>query len=103
MKVKVYACRYCDLISTNPHDFIGIALDNSDLLEFGDWVNNQYHRADMLVECLEDALDYDITLRDFLGQLHEVYDRDMQKDIVTLFEDASCDEFYCSEIEIAVN
>ena len=103
MKVKVYACRYCNLISTNPCDFIGIAIDNGDLQSFDDWVTHQYYRADMLVESLEDALDYDITLREFLNQLHENYDSDMQKDIVLLFEDAFCDDFYCSEIEIAVN
>ena len=103
MKVKVYACHYNELISTNPHDFIDIALDNGDLLEFGDWVNSQYCLADMLVECLEEALEEGITLQEFFDQLREEYDRDMQKDIVLLFEDAFCDEFYCSEIEIAVN
>ena len=103
MKIKVYACRYNELISTNPHDFIGVALDNCDLLGFYDWVNNQYGRADMLVECLEEALEEGVTLQEFLNQLHEDYDRDMHKDIALLFEDAFCDDFYCSEIEIAVN
>lgn len=103
MKVKVYACRYNELISTNPHDFIGVALDNGDLLDFGDWVNNQYCLANMLVERLEEALEEGITLQGFFDQLREEYDRDIQKDIILLFEDAFCDEFYCSEIEIAVN
>ena len=103
MKVKVYACRSCELISTNPCDFIGIAIDNGDLLEFDDWVTHQYVKAGLLVESLEDALDYDITLQEFLNQLHKNYDSDMQKDIALLFEDVFCDEYYCSEIEIAVN
>ena len=103
MKVKVYACRYNELISTNPHDFIGGALDNGDLPEFGVWVNNQYCLADMLVECLEEALEEGITLQEFFDQLHEDYDRDLQKDIVILFEDKYNDDFFCDEIEIAVN
>lgn len=103
MKVKVYACRYCDLISTNPNDFIGIALDNEYLLEFNNWVANEYRIAEALVERLEEALEEGITLQEFLDQLHEKYNKDIQSDIVRLFEDVFCDEFYCSEIEIAVN
>lgn len=103
MKVKVYACRYCELISTNPHDFIGIAIENGDLLNFDEWVTHQYYKAEMLMERFEDALTEGITLKKCLDQLHEEHDRDLQNDIVILFEDKYNDDFYCDEIEIAVN
>ena len=103
MKVKVYACRYCELISANPHDFIGTAIESGDLQSFDDWITDEYHRADALVERLEEALEEGITLQEVLNQLHEEYDRDMQRQIVLTFEDAYCDYFYCNEIEIAVS
>ena len=103
MKVKVYACRYCELISTNPHDFIGTAIESGDLQSFDDWVTRQYYRAEMLVERFEEALAEGVTLKECLDQLHEDYDRDLQKDIVILFEDKYNDDFFCDEIEIAVS
>ena len=103
MKVKVYTCRYCELISTNPHDFIGIAIESGDLPSFDAWITHQYYRAEMLIKRFEDALAEGITLKECLYQLHEDYDRDLQKDIVILFEDKYNDDFFCDEIEIAVN
>lgn len=103
MKVKVYACRYNELISTNPHDFIGVAIESGDLQSFDDWITYEYSRAEALVERLEEALEEGITLQEVLNQLHEEYDMEMQRQIVLAFEDAYCDDFYCDEIEIAVS
>lgn len=103
MKVKVYACRYCELISTNPHDFIGTAIESGDLQNFDEWVTHQYYKAGMLMERFEDALAEGITLKECLEQLHEEHDRDLQNDIVLLFEDKYNDDFFCDEIEIAVS
>lgn len=102
MKVKVYACRYCELISTNPNDFIGTAIESGDLQSFDDWISHQYYRAEMLVRRFEEALAEGITFKECLDQLHEEYDRDLQKDIILIFEDKYNDDFYCDEIEIAV-
>lgn len=102
MKVKVYACRYCDLISTNPCDFIGTAIESGDLQNFDEWVSYQYVKAGTLTERFEDALVEGITLKECLDQLHEEHDRDLQKDIISVFEDPYHDDFYYNEIEIAV-
>lgn len=103
MKVKVYACRYCELISTNPCDFISTAIESGDLPNFDEWVTHQYYKAGMLMERFEDALAEGITLQECLDQLREDHKRDLQNDIVLLFEDKYNSDFYCDEIEIAVN
>ena len=103
MKVKIYACRYCTLISTNPCDFIGVAIENGDLQSFNDWTDYQYRGVGDLIEEFEDALAEGATLKECLDKLRKDYDNDLQKDIVLLFEDEYSDDFFCNEIEIAVS
>ena len=53
IKIKVYACRYCELISADPKKFIPTAVDSGDLPSMQDFLEQQFS-IDDLYESLED-------------------------------------------------
>lgn len=102
IKIKVYACRYCELISADPKKFIPTAVDSGDLPSMQDFLKQQFS-IDDLYESLEELARDGRSCVEALAQLQEEYDTYLDQSVVELFDDRYNEDFWCDEIELEVD
>ena len=102
IKIKVYACRYCELISADPKKFIPTAVDSGDLPSMQDFLKQQFS-IDDLYDCLEELACDGRSCAEALAQLQQDYDAYLCHSVVELFDDRYNDDFWCDEIELEVD
>ena len=102
IKIKVYACRYCEMISADPKKFIPTAIDSGDLPSMRDFLEQYF--------AINDIHDYLINMTydgrscaEVLAQLEEEYDKYLCESIIELFNNRYNDNFWCDEIELEVD
>ena len=97
IKVKLYACRYTNLISANMEDFIPIAYDSGDIETFSAYVARKMpccQLLDYLITCAEQNMSCEHALQ----VIRQEYDDHMVKVIAELFEVG--DDFWSEEVEV---
>lgn len=102
IKIKVYACRYREMISADPKKFIPTAVDSGDLPNMQDFLFQQFSIANLHDYLEELALD-GRSCAEALAQLQQDYDAYLRKSIVELFNDRHNYDFWCDEIELEVD
>ena len=102
IKVKVYACRCCEMISTNPMDFLETAVDEGSLWEFESWIAEEYGSGGV-VDVVTDFADEGKSAAEVLAHLREEYNQQMLTDLLNLFEDDRESDWYYDEIELDVS
>lgn len=102
IKIKVYACRYCELISADPKKFIPIAVDSNDLPSMEDFLLKEFTAVD-LYNYFEELSYDDRSCAEALTQLQEDYEAYLCDSIVELFNDRYNEDFWCDEIELEVD
>ena len=102
IKVKVYACRCCEAISTNPIDFLETAIDEGSLWSFEDWIAEEYGSCGV-VDVVADFADEGKSAAEVLAHLRDEYNQQMLNDLLKLFEDDRESDWYYDEIELDVS
>ena len=101
IKVRVYACRHTDIISTNPNDFIPVAIEENDLYSFTEFMKDEYFGG-LLIERFELGETEEKTCHEVLEELRAEYDQHLEKEIKHLFTHCT-DCYWCNDIEINVD
>ena len=102
IKVKVYACKCCEMISTNPMDFLETAVDEGSLWSFEDWIAEEYGSCGV-VDVVADFADEGKSAAEVLAHLRDEYNQQMLTDLLKLFEDNGDSDWYYDEIELDVS
>lgn len=100
VKIKVYACRYCEQISANPDDFIPAACAAGDLKNMAEYVCDQLH-VSTLFDYLQESASKGMTCQEALDALEKEYEEHLSHAIRELFND--CDDYWCDEVELEVD
>lgn len=98
-KIKVYACRYCELIFADPKKFIPTAVESGDLPSMQDFLKQQFSANDLYDYFEELALD-GRSCAEALAQLQQDYEAYLEESVVELFNDKYNNDFWCNEIEV---
>lgn len=102
IKIPVYACRYCELVSADPKKFIATAVESDDLPSMQDFLIQQFTVTNLYDYLEELALD-GRSCADVLAQLQDDYDKYLCESVVELFNDIYNHDFWCDEIELKVD
>lgn len=101
IKIKVYACRYCELISADPKKFIPTAVDSGDLPSMEDFLTQQFSITN-LYDYFEELARDGRSCAEALAQLEDDYEAYLCDSVVELFNDRHNEDFWCDEIELEV-
>ena len=102
IKVRVYACSYCEAISTNPIDFLDTAIEEGSLWRFEDWIAEGYGSCGVL-DIVADYADEGKSAAEVLAYLRKEYNQQMLNDLLKLFENDRERDWYYDEIKLDVS
>ena len=102
IKVKVYACKYCEKISTNPLDFLDIAVEEGPIKDFDGWVAEEYDPFSLFEVAMEFASEGK-SAADMVAHLRDSYKEQMAAELIKLFENSRQDDWYYDEVELDVS
>lgn len=102
IKIKVYACRYCEMISADPKKFISTAVDSGDLPSMEDFLIQQFSITN-LYDYFEELARDGRSCAEALAQLEDDYEAYLCESVVELFNDKYNADFWCDEIELEVD
>ena len=102
IKIPVYACRYCEMISADPKKFIPTAVESGDLPSMQDFLEQQFIIND-LYDYLDGMAHEGRSCAEALAQLQDEYDKYLCESVVELFNDIDNHDFWCDEIELGVD